>query len=161
MDENLRKALEAALGTSDDVAVLNAFIESKLGGEYVFHKSLIPGHISGVIDHSVISITHKADEYCILVTEKGGSLERLIPVLQEYMGAEPICGYDGETAVGLGKARVFSTIEWDVVEPEVRIAKVIDGSAFLDGQTATNINLYGGRQIGDYLNLGGKDISDG
>jgi len=127
---------------------LNTFIKSKLGDEFKSLVSIMEGHLTGVVNGQWVNVTYEDGESCILISNKQGQPElvKLVPVFQEYFGAEPICGYDLSL-----KGSVMPTIEWNSVDPEGRILAIIDGSAFPEDHVVSNINLFKGRQIGDYL----------
>ncbi len=133
---------------------LEQLLEKKYGERFeADFLSSFTGGVSGSFDSKRILITFKSDEFLLISTSADGKdiLEQLLPTLTEIMGGiSPICSYDLQN-VGTEEKDVKPTIEWDIVDPEDRIKKIVNGRAFSDGSKTLNLKLYNGKDVSDYL----------
>ena len=133
---------------------LEQLLEKKYGERFeADFLSSLTGGVSGSFDSKRILITFKSDEFLLISTSSDGKdiLEQLLPTLTEVMGGmSPICSYDLQN-VGTEEKDVKPTIEWDIVDPEDRIKKIVNGRAFSDGSKTLNLKLYNGKDVSDYL----------
>ena len=133
---------------------LEQLLEKKYGERFeADFLSSLTGGVSGSFDSKRILITFKSDEFLLISTSADGKdvLEQLLPTLTEVMGGiSPIFIYDLQN-VGTEEKDVKPTIEWDIVDPEDRIKKIVNGRAFSDGSKTLNIKLYNGKDVSDYL----------
>lgn len=133
---------------------LEQLLEKKYGERFeADFLSSLTGGVSGSFDSKRILITFKSDEFLLISTSADGKdvLEQLLPTLTEVMGGiSPICSYDLQN-VGTEEKDVKPTIEWDIVDPEDRIKKIVNGRAFSDGSKTLNLKLYNGKDVSDYL----------
>lgn len=133
---------------------LNDFLEKKYGERLNTDSfAAMMGSVRGTLDSKKINITFKGNEYLLISTASNSKevLDELLTVLTEVMGnTQPICSYDLQSS-GLEEKDAMPTIEWDVVAPENRIKKIVNGRAFSDGAKILNLKLYNGKEVSDYL----------
>lgn len=115
--------------------------------------SALGGAVQGKFDGSLFNLTFKSGEYLLLTVGPNGRhvIDELTTVLKSVMNdCEPIIKYDMNYA-GKGQDMIKPTIEWDIQDPEGRIKEIINGRAFPDKPEITNIELFNGKSIEDYV----------
>ena len=132
---------------------LYEYLDKKYGSR--FNADLLvamTGAVQGTFDGELFSITYLANNYLLLtVFDRDSKIASiLINDFNEVMGNQPIISYEMNHK-DKGQDIVKPTIEWDVAAPEERIKEIINGRAFPDKPEITNIKLYNGKNVDDYL----------
>ena len=107
--------------------------------------------ILGTLDHKTVHIIFNPNESIEFNTTPSTKevLDELCPILKEVMdGSDPICSYDVADKDGLYS---IPTIEWNIKDPDERLRDIINGRTVIGNQEIRNLNLYGQREVEDYI----------
>ena len=105
--------------------------------------------IAARLDSTIFIIRYVKGEKMMLLTPQSCSmvLEELVPVLNEIYGEESICSY----IIDDGQVEESATVEWDSVNPEKRIADLVNGRGHKGRHNIINLQLTNGRDPDEYL----------
>jgi hypothetical protein len=132
---------------------LDKLLKVRLGNEIETEPfATVMGGVEGKYKGEPFKISFGRNQYLLVSISNNGKhlLEQMQPILSGAMGENPICSYDMQSE-GVEEKDAMPTIEWDIVDPEVRIKEVVNGRAFPNQPILYNLTLFGERKIEGYL----------